>query len=274
MLIKKLMLLFYSAMLPLCSLSQDTDTAFKLRIKGAKIPKTAKVYLLYQRDGKKIVDSAQSTNRTFIFTGMLKEPVHAFILCDTMQLGFSEILKRKNEKQDSQQLFIYPGQIVLKTSTSSIADLRPVGGLNATYFRLQDRLQTLTQQQIELSRILVQATDRTSIPALKTKWDSLKRVEKHILRVFIIENPNSFIALHALQSYAGALPQVSEIELLFNKISPSVRQTPTGKEFRKFLSDQHDLNPGTKAPEFVQNDTTGKPISLASFKGKYLLIDF
>lgn len=31
---------------------------------------------------------------------------------------------------------------------------------------------------------------------------------------------------------------------------------------------------GTKAPAFTQNDVHGKPVSLASFKGKYVLIDF
>jgi peroxiredoxin len=31
---------------------------------------------------------------------------------------------------------------------------------------------------------------------------------------------------------------------------------------------------GTKAPDFTQNDTLGKPVSLSSFKGKYVLLDF
>ena len=31
---------------------------------------------------------------------------------------------------------------------------------------------------------------------------------------------------------------------------------------------------GSEAIEFSQNDTTGKPVSLTSFRGKYVLIDF
>src|SRR5690554_3266195 len=31
---------------------------------------------------------------------------------------------------------------------------------------------------------------------------------------------------------------------------------------------------GTLAPDFTQNDTIGNPISLASFKGQYVLLDF
>jgi peroxiredoxin len=31
---------------------------------------------------------------------------------------------------------------------------------------------------------------------------------------------------------------------------------------------------GSKELDFTQNDTTGKPVSLASFKGKYVLVDF
>ncbi|MEO7313389.1 MAG: TlpA disulfide reductase family protein, partial [Chitinophagaceae bacterium] len=35
-----------------------------------------------------------------------------------------------------------------------------------------------------------------------------------------------------------------------------------------------NTSPGAMALNFTQNDTNGKPISLSSFKGKYLLIDF
>jgi len=37
---------------------------------------------------------------------------------------------------------------------------------------------------------------------------------------------------------------------------------------------QEGLNVGNAAPEFTQNDTNGKPVSLASFRGKYVLLDF
>jgi len=53
------------------------------------------------------------------------------------------------------------------------------------------------------------------------------------------------------------------------------------KEKSEKLSErgQDYLNPetplvGTMAPVFTQNDPDGKPVSLSSFKGKYVLIDF
>jgi len=40
----------------------------------------------------------------------------------------------------------------------------------------------------------------------------------------------------------------------------------------KILEDMTPL--GSKAKDFTQNDVAGKPVSLSSFKGKYVLIDF
>ncbi|TXH60886.1 MAG: TlpA family protein disulfide reductase, partial [Bacteroidia bacterium] len=34
------------------------------------------------------------------------------------------------------------------------------------------------------------------------------------------------------------------------------------------------LGIGKYAPDFTQNDTLGKPVSLSDFKGKYVLVDF
>jgi thiol-disulfide isomerase/thioredoxin len=109
------------------------------------------------------------------------------------------------------------------------------------------------------------------------KQDSLARALKPIQKKFYQSNPNSYIALVALQEYAPSHPdinQAKEVMLAFKRLSPAVRNTALGKEFYKSLMDIQNLVAGTKAPEFTQNDTLGKPVSLASFKGKYVLIDF
>jgi peroxiredoxin len=171
-------------------------------------------------------------------------------------------------------MYIYPGQVVLKTSSSSIAEAKFVGkGINSDYFRLEQMLKPVNVQRSNISK-LMETTDKNNIAVLNKKLDSLSLIKKGIQRKFIIENPDSFIALGALQEYAGISPDVAVIESMFKKLSARVRNMQLGKEFRKFLSDQKDLNPGAKAPVFVQNDTAGNPVNLASFKGKYVLIDF
>jgi peroxiredoxin len=272
--IKKVMILLCGAVLPFVSVSQTTESLFTVKINAITMPSAAKIYLLYQQDGKKIVDSAMRDNGSFVFKGKIERPLYATLLCDTTNIGFSEILKKRHKKQDGLRMYIYPGQVVLKTSSSSIAEAKFVGkGINSDYFRLEQMLKPVNVQRSNISK-LMETTDKNNIAVLNKKLDSLSLIKKGIQRKFIIENPDSFIALGALQEYAGISPDVAVIESMFKKLSARVRNMQLGKEFRKFLSDQKDLNPGAKAPVFVQNDTAGNPVNLASFKGKYVLIDF
>lgn len=268
------MLLLCGAALPFISVSQTTDSLFTVKIYAKTMLSKAKIYLLYQQDGKKIVDSAMQDNGLFVYKGKIERPLNATLLCDTTNIGFSGILKKRYDKPDVLRIYIYPGQVVLKTSSHSIADARFVGkGINLDYFRLQQILNPLDEEGNRI-RELMETTDKANNVQLNKKLDSLRLIKKTNQRKFIIENPDSFIALNELVKYAGITPNIAVIEPMFNKLSVRVRNMQSGKEFRKFLSDQKGLNAGAMAPAFAQNDTAGNPVSLTSFKGKYLLIDF
>ncbi|TKC08896.1 TlpA disulfide reductase family protein [Pedobacter frigoris] len=271
--IKKVVLLLCGAAMPFISVSQTKDSSFAVEINAMAMPSKAKIYLLYQQDGKKIVDSAVQHSGSFVFNGKIGRLVNATLLCDTTAIGFSGLLKKRNEKQDVLRMYIYPGKVMLKTSRL-IADAKFIGkGINSDYFRLEQMLKPVTEQKNQLSRLIVTA-DQENIAMMNQKLDSLNRIKKSIQQRFITEHPDSFIALATLQEYAGVSPDISVIAPMFNRLSGRVQNMPLGKEFQKFLSDQTALNPGSRAPVFTQQDTAGKPVSLASFRGKYVLIDF
>jgi peroxiredoxin len=272
--IKKVMLLLCGAAIPFISVSQTTASLFSVKINAGTMLSTTKIYLLYQPDGKKTVDSAIQNKGSFVFKGKIGRPLNATLLCDATNTGFSGLLKRRHDKQDVLRMYIYPGQVVLKTSDHSIANASFVGkGINSDYVKLQQMLNPLTEERNKISK-LIETTNQANMVLLNHKLDSLNLIKKTIQRKFIIENPDSFIALVELQDYAGITPDVTVIGPMFNQLSVSIRNMQSGKEFRKFLSDQKGLNPGAIAPAFVQNDTAGNPVNLSSFKGKYVLIDF
>lgn len=63
-------------------------------------------------------------------------------------------------------------------------------------------------------------------------------------------------------------------EPLFKKLSKSVRESDEGKAFAGRIEKAKKLAVGQPAPVFAQPDTSGKMVSLADYKGKYVLIDF
>jgi peroxiredoxin len=64
------------------------------------------------------------------------------------------------------------------------------------------------------------------------------------------------------------------LEKRFNLLSASVQQSFYGKILQQGIADGKIGAVGSDAIEFTQADTTGKPVSLTSFRGKYVLVDF
>jgi len=57
-------------------------------------------------------------------------------------------------------------------------------------------------------------------------------------------------------------------------LAPAYRGLPTVKGLVEKVAIARRLAIGAPAPDFTQADTLGHPVSLSSFKGKYVLLDF
>lgn len=64
------------------------------------------------------------------------------------------------------------------------------------------------------------------------------------------------------------------LEKRFNQLTPASQKGFYGKILQEGIATSKFGAVGSEAIEFTQNDTTGKPVSLNSFRGKYVLIDF
>ena len=95
-----------------------------------------------------------------------------------------------------------------------------------------------------------------------------------IAREFAEQHPNSFITPLAIIRYNQVADDPVKTESLFNALSPEIKSTSMGAYLAQYLADAKKNAVGTLLPDFTQADTSGKPISLSSLRGKYVLIDF
>jgi len=82
------------------------------------------------------------------------------------------------------------------------------------------------------------------------------------------------VAIYALSQYSGYAIDPVKVEPVYNLLGAPVKSLPSGKLFGERIVIAKQLQIGKKAILFTQNDTADVPVSLASFKGKYVLIDF
>ena len=91
--------------------------------------------------------------------------------------------------------------------------------------------------------------------------------------LFIRSNPTSLVSplyLNVIQDQVDT----KTLDELFNGLNEEVRKSDFGLVIGRRLEARKKLAIGNSAPNFIAPDTTGKPISLSSFRGKYVLLDF
>jgi len=91
---------------------------------------------------------------------------------------------------------------------------------------------------------------------------------------FAAQHPESYITPLAIIRFNQIADDPVKTEMLFNTLSPSIQGSALGTYIAKIISDNKVNAIGSALPDFTQADTSGKPISLSSFRGKYVLIDF
>ena len=66
----------------------------------------------------------------------------------------------------------------------------------------------------------------------------------------------------------------NEVKPLYDKLDESAKQSVAGKNLYQKLELLKKSRIGTPMENFTLADTSGKPVELSSFRGKYVLIDF
>jgi peroxiredoxin len=261
---------FLLMLLPVISFGQAPAKEFELK---GKLSKTVDwVYLRYASGEEMKMDSVQPKNGEFKIKGVISEPVAATFITKFVKQG------DKAPQRELIQVFLEPSKIEL-TAKDSLKNFTVRGSAGH-----QDFAALLKQQEAFDNRFSLLYEQYDSLQQLGKK-DEQRKVEDAINQLdnemkdavyasFIKTHPNSNAALYAVKQYAGYDIDPVKVEPLFNSLPAAVKSWPSAKAFQERLNIARKTAIGNYAMDFTQNDTLGKPVSLSSFKGKYVLVDF
>ncbi|MCD8741356.1 AhpC/TSA family protein [Mucilaginibacter roseus] len=271
-------------LLPAMAFAQ-TDAPFKINGKLGKLNAPAKAYLAYRVGDNNVTDSAVFNNGTFEFNGRIIEPTNATLFIDRRGIGFDRYVDLNfpdgGPSKTAEMLPFFIGKESFTiTGTDSVSKATINGSkINDDNKKLTDLLKPINEKAKKINAEAATATAQQKGSAsfqnsMQAKYKALQTEQKAVMRKFITENPDSFISLLAVSSLGGPSPEPSEIEPLFGKLSDELKNSSGGKAIQSALESLRSTAIGAIAPDFTQNDVNGKPVSLSSFKGKYVLIDF
>lgn len=91
---------------------------------------------------------------------------------------------------------------------------------------------------------------------------------------FFNKHTDSQIALDWLIQTMDIASHKSEVQAMFGKLSQRLRDTNDGKRYALKIQSTQAVEVGCLAPDFTAKNPKGVDISLKSYRGKYVLVDF
>ena len=102
----------------------------------------------------------------------------------------------------------------------------------------------------------------------------LEGQQKDFAREYAATHPASYVSIVQILSYFSYNPDADTLQHIYDGLAPQIQSSYLGKELKSMLDAALLTAIGRPAPEFTQNDTKGKPVTLSSLRGQYVLIDF
>ena len=120
---------------------------------------------------------------------------------------------------------------------------------------------------------LYKAGDTARFKQLEQKLDSMGTERQQFRLNYAKTHPKSMysaMSVYILQDFLSA----EELEDLYNSLQPPAKNSGMLKEIPSKIAAKKTVEIGKTAPAFTATDMNGKPLNLADFKGRYVLIEF
>ena len=241
-------------------------------------------------DGTPVHDTVAMNKGRFAFKGTTPDVVQATITL--LPEGDDSMIATIYLENCPLQVEINPSRVVdyAQYGGKQLTDVRVTGGPNnafAAELQAAQKAPAAMEEYKELGSAMdeVQSMGYTDMAAYQQK-------QKEVQDKYADLIPGYYTAIsEAIKSCIDAHPDVEasaymfgiynsrdlpleELEEAFGKYSEKVQDSFLAKDLREELAARKATAPGALAPDFTLNGPDGKPVSLSSLRGQYVLLDF
>lgn len=252
--------------------SAYTQHTSSFTLKGSLNGKHADSVILSYQDaaGKYINDTKLITGNKFSFTGNINKPSSARILFKNT----GEIIPRQQFWERSKEIYLSPGALTISGDPAQLEGLKLTG--SATQAELETLNAAVQPIRKEMKPIIDALSNEKDHEKASEIRDQLAPYNERIKKVnydFFISHPNSYLTLDMMRLYVSRMG-LDSVKKIYANFNTKLKETEEGKALAAGIKKIESGLPGSIAANFTANDLNGKPLSLADFKGKYVIIDF
>lgn len=260
----------------LTALSANAQNEFVLSGKLSGNHEGKKIILSYPSPASKyaIKDSVLVKNGSFVFKGKVTDVVRAELVMSVPGKEIDRADWQRFEEMDLQSFFLENKKMNL--TGANIKQARITGGaVQRDYELLKAQLKPFEDKGKPLTKKYIRYVKEKNQAAMDELQPQLQVISKDQIKVkdsFFRKHPDSYVSLYILDDQGGI--SNSTFETRFNTLTPRIKNSAMGKELTASFNALKSVEVGKPAKDFVQNDTEGKAVSLSSFRGRYVLLDF
>lgn len=243
--------LFFS---PLMVLAQDKLTVSG-KITGLK--EGSKVVLVDINKATDTIGKGVVKEGAFSFKGTLKEPTLTSLNLD-------------NGKRVS--LFLDNSAVKINGDINDLKAITVKGSVTQDAFI--DFQKTFDPLFENFGKINQQMQMKGGTDSLKAALNALKASIQNTVDEFIKKYKSSAVSSFLLVVTFQLSEDIFLTEKRYNTLAKGATENLYGNYLKEMIAEGKVLAVGTEALEFTQADTLGTPVSLSSFRGKYVLLDF
>jgi peroxiredoxin len=226
---------------------------------------TGKIEILFMKGESIISDTVQVKNGKFEYSKQLEEPLY---------MG-ARILGAPDQVVS---FFADPGKLDLIGYRDSMWVSKVTGGpTQALFLQFIEKYQEVMKPAESLKKAFEaaqQSQNENEIMRIQQEYISLEDSAKSYQKSFVFVNRNSILAPYFTLNYLNEPGKEDLLKSIYDTLTPAVKKSYFGLKMSELIGSMSKISIGAAAPDFTQNDQDGKPVSLSSLRGQYVLVDF
>jgi peroxiredoxin len=250
-------IIYFLALLPSLVFAQDKGFVINGTITG--LP-DEEVKLTSTQQNNAVVASGTSKQGTFTLNGIIPEPGLYFLV-----LGDDQ----------PQYVFLENRPIKITGKKDDLKNIKVEGSASHNDFVEFNSIFTPLMSNLnELANQIQKQTNEHKRDELIKQYEALNTKISDEVGKFVSLKKSSYVSPFLLFITAQLNENPDLLEQRFQMLDEPLKNSMIGKNLAEYITYSKIGAIGTEAPDFTQNDANGNPVSLSSFKGKYVLVDF
>ena len=190
-------------------------------------------------------------------------------------VGEAQLCKLAIGEENPQYIYVENKKITVTGSKTDLQNLKVTGSSSHQDFMTFQKVFTPLMSSLNSTvASMNKSPDKAQYDVLMKRYDSLKTAVQGEIDKFIKKKPKSIISPFMLFVTADLYDDPMLLERRYNALDETVKNSAIGKNLYSYIQYNKVGAIGTPALDFTQPDTSGTPVKLSSFRGKYVLVDF